>query len=125
VFSEPEAALFLLDHPNNFQFAPQSNIVVRLNRPGPGNVPGNWNDLYNIPFPDGTNYVRITKLGDALTFQVDHTYSPSRFDSLTVTALIPEPETYALLFAGLGLLGFASRTRARRGEDAMKLRMPQ
>ena len=29
------------------------------------------------------------------------------------TAVIPEPETYALLLAGLGLLGFAARRRAR------------
>ena len=26
-------------------------------------------------------------------------------------AAVPEPETYAMLFAGLGLLGFASRRR--------------
>jgi PEP-CTERM motif len=32
------------------------------------------------------------------------------FDGLTVTA-VPEPETYAMLLAGLGLLGFAARRR--------------
>jgi hypothetical protein len=31
---------------------------------------------------------------------------------VTVTAAIPEPETYALLLAGLGLLGFAARRRS-------------
>jgi PEP-CTERM motif len=30
---------------------------------------------------------------------------------MTVTAAIPEPETYAMLLAGLGLLGFAARRR--------------
>ena len=29
----------------------------------------------------------------------------------TVTVLVPEPETYAMLLAGLGLLGFAARRR--------------
>lgn len=33
---------------------------------------------------------------------------------MTVTAAIPEPETYALLLAGLGLLGFAARRRAKK-----------
>jgi hypothetical protein len=32
---------------------------------------------------------------------------------VTPTAAIPEPETYAMLFAGLGLLGFAARRRRR------------
>ena len=33
--------------------------------------------------------------------------------SLTAIIAIPEPETYALLLAGLGLLGFAARRRIR------------
>jgi hypothetical protein len=32
---------------------------------------------------------------------------------VTPTAAIPEPQTYAMLFAGLGLLGFAARRRRR------------
>ncbi|MES1988356.1 MAG: FxDxF family PEP-CTERM protein, partial [Pseudomonadota bacterium] len=32
------------------------------------------------------------------------------YDNLTVAA-VPEPETYAMLLAGLGLLGFMSRSR--------------
>ena len=31
--------------------------------------------------------------------------------AVTPTAAIPEPETYAMLFAGLGLLGFVARRR--------------
>jgi hypothetical protein len=30
----------------------------------------------------------------------------------TITATVPEPETYALLLAGLGLIGVAARRRA-------------
>jgi hypothetical protein len=30
-----------------------------------------------------------------------------------VTGVIPEPETYAMLLAGLGLMGFVARRRRR------------
>ena len=30
----------------------------------------------------------------------------------TITAAVPEPETYAMLLAGLGLIGVAARRRA-------------
>jgi type VI secretion system secreted protein VgrG len=35
-----------------------------------------------------------------------------------VIAAIPEPETYAMLLAGLGLLGFAARRRQKKEKDA-------
>lgn len=35
-------------------------------------------------------------------------------EDFTPTAAIPEPETYAMLLAGLGLLGFAARRRKRK-----------
>jgi hypothetical protein len=34
-----------------------------------------------------------------------------RLDNVCVTAAVPEPETYAMLLAGLGLLGFISHRR--------------
>ena len=39
-------------------------------------------------------------------------------DDISVTAAIPEPETYALLLAGLALLGFAARRRKLKGAAA-------
>jgi hypothetical protein len=35
------------------------------------------------------------------------------FRGVVLTAAVPEPETYAMLLAGLGLLGFAARRRAK------------
>ncbi|NBQ69498.1 MAG: PEP-CTERM sorting domain-containing protein, partial [Nitrosomonadaceae bacterium] len=39
------------------------------------------------------------------------------FDNIVVTA-VPEPEMYALLLAGLGLLGFTARHRCNNCEQA-------
>lgn len=36
----------------------------------------------------------------------------------TITRSIPEPETYAMLLAGLGLMGFVARRRQQRGVSA-------
>ena len=33
--------------------------------------------------------------------------------SQTITAAVPEPETYALMLAGLGLMGFIARRRRK------------
>jgi hypothetical protein len=34
-------------------------------------------------------------------------------DDFTFTAAVPEPETYALMLAGLGLIGFTRRRAAK------------
>ena len=41
-----------------------------------------------------------------------------RLDNFQVTTPIPEPETYAMLLAGLGVLGFAARRRQRKAVQA-------
>ncbi len=40
-------------------------------------------------------------------------YTFAKFDSLTEVAAVPEPETYAMLLAGLGLIGTMSSRRRR------------
>jgi hypothetical protein len=53
----------------------------------------------------------LTMVGDTFTFAYGGTNADQFYlSSLTVTA-VPEPETYAMLLAGLGLLGFAARRR--------------
>ncbi|HUG91156.1 MAG TPA: PEP-CTERM sorting domain-containing protein [Planctomycetaceae bacterium] len=103
-FNEPEAALYLLDHTNGFVFHPLSNIVVRRNSPGSANI----TDLFNMPFPDGTAYARITKIGDSMTFAFDHNYNGSSFvpdGSFTVSLSTVAPfldDMPSYLFFGTG-----------------------
>jgi hypothetical protein len=51
---------------------------------------------------NGTNITRVTFAANTDAFETDnHAY----------IAAVPEPETYAMLLAGLGLVGFAARRR--------------
>jgi hypothetical protein len=36
------------------------------------------------------------------------------FDNIVLTTAVPEPKTYAMLLAGLGILGMASRRRKQK-----------
>lgn len=40
-------------------------------------------------------------------------YSGAVIDNVAVTAAVPEPETYAMLLAGLGMVGFMARRKAK------------
>ena len=46
-------------------------------------------------------------------YSVSGYVSPNKQDVIVFTA-VPEPETYALMVAGLGLLGFAERRRKHK-----------
>ena len=46
-------------------------------------------------------------------YSVSGYVSPNKQDVIVFTA-VPEPETYALMVAGLGLLGFAERPRKHK-----------
>lgn len=55
--------------------------------------------------------------GDVYRLYFGSTVLPPTFsnsltvDNVTVAAVVPEPETYAMMLAGLGALGFMSRRR--------------
>ena len=67
-------------------------------------------------FADGRNTAALWlgALPDGMTVTSasghDYTIDPTA----TVTAPVPEPETYALLLAGVGVLGFVARRRKTR-----------
>lgn len=63
---------------------------------------------------DGIFSVIDINNGAALIGTTDTSGAITRFTSTDVTvSAIPEPETYAMMLAGLGLLGFASRKKKR------------
>ncbi len=72
--------------------------------------------MLNILPVDGNqsqaNYVNFTPTGAAtmITSLVFSSPNTNAFEIANVTA-VPEPETYALMLAGLGVLGFVARRR--------------
>ena len=58
-----------------------------------------------MPVTDATGY--------ALIPGVLHAYKASTTDLIGYLAPVPEPETYATLLAGLGLVGFMARRKAQ------------
>ena len=72
---------------------------------------GDLFDLFDWGSLSGTfGVIRLPGLSDGLAWDMSQLY----VDGSISVALVPEPETYALLLAGLGLLGFAARRRRKQ-----------
>ena len=71
---------------------------------------GNWTDWRHFEFDVvGNGNTGTLKFADAGTA---NTYGGS-LDNVSLVAAVPEPETYALMLAGLGAVGFMSRRRKK------------
>ena len=84
-----------------------SGDTISVAFPSPGNSvnPGSYGEL--IVYTDATTYYK-----NPASLQNGYNASASIF------APVPEPETYAMLIAGLGLMGFVARRRKNRGTSA-------
>lgn len=71
------------------------------------NTVHNWT---HVAFDD----LVATGLSTQIKFGARNDPSFTRLDNVTLTAAVPEPETYALMLAGLGLMGAIARRRNKR-----------
>ena len=59
--------------------------------------------------------VVVSNWNSAVQINANHYFAATDVAGLTLAAAVPEPETYAMLLAGLGLVGFTARRRQRAG----------
>ena len=73
-----------------------------------GNTGGTWQSFsQNVTALGASTLLRFESVGPVSA----PTYG-SYLDNVSVTAAVPEPETYAMMLLGLGLLGFVARRKA-------------
>lgn len=78
-----------------------------------GSLVGEWSNNLGQYFFIGTNYSGLAQASGLKLFVFDNNRSGNSGSILVNVnvAAVPEPETYAMMLAGLGLVGFAARRR--------------
>lgn len=95
-------------------FVPSANASVTFTPVmGQGDFFANPPDFYNLAFSAFTNPVSTVTVISATEFLV--TQGGGSFNFAEVTPPIPEPETYALMLAGLGAVSFVAKRRKKQG----------
>lgn len=75
---------------------------------GPASV--NFDNVFHAAVTQTSNSTAVVGFED-LQGGGDRDYNDIQFKVTNVTAAVPEPETYAMMLSGLGLLGFLARRR--------------
>jgi hypothetical protein len=97
-----------------FELINGQNFLTGITSFGWGRLDGDPNSDYG----DVAGWTRVTYFNSWIDSVINQTVGGSGKGSpfgLAATAVaVPEPETYAMLLAGLGLLGFAARRRKQK-----------
>ena len=79
-------------------------------------MPLSFTQALGDPFELWTLSTGVLAAGSyAITLSGTNSVSPASYGGNVSVSAVPEPETYALMFAGIGVIGFVAARRSRRG----------
>jgi hypothetical protein len=92
----------VLTNPDTFNTAVSGQTIIGVHWGGAREQPGGQTAFYNVTIGQGFT---------GFTFTAKNPGGVSNLALYSTTAPVPEPETYAMLLAGLGVVGFVARRR--------------